>query len=119
MLSVNHILLVEDDPDQSALFKQMLTMKGFDVVAVTDGETALSKLQDGQFDLLLSDWYLPNMNGDRLIAEVKKQRTCMKTILMSSHHSVYEVAMASGADGGIRKGDLRQLLTLITSLLAV
>jgi len=114
---VNQILLIEDDPDQSALYERVLSLTGYQVTAVPNGESALGQLADHHFDLVLSDWYLPGMSGDVLIAEVKKQHQLVRTILMSSHHEVSAAARKSGADGCLQKGDLRQLLALVAALL--
>jgi DNA-binding NtrC family response regulator len=100
-----HILLVEDDADQRALFTLALMSTGYQVVGSIDAEEALARMQGNSFALLLTDWYLPGMMGDELVQVVKREYPDVITVLMSSHTHVRDIAHASGADGWFRKND--------------
>ena len=112
--NVFRILLVEDDPDQAELFRLILTSEGYEVVKAMDADAALARLADTPFDLLLVDWDLPGMKGDKLITAAKAQHPAIKAILSSNHAHVDKAAAACGADGWFHKMEvathLRQMI---------
>lgn len=110
------ILLVEDDLEQRALFLQAFMAVGYHVVAVSNGTNALEELGRDSFDLVLTDLYLPECQGDLLIREIKGRFPRMKTVLMSCRTDFDETACACLADETYYKGDLNHLLTLILQL---
>jgi DNA-binding response OmpR family regulator len=57
------ILLVEDDEKLGALVEYKLKQAFHTVDWVTDGESALSYMEVGQYDLYLLDWMLPGVTG--------------------------------------------------------
>ena len=117
-MSPVHILLVEDDPEQAVLFRQVLTLAGYDVVTAPDAETAAGQVAAADFDLLLVDWDLPGMRGDEFIAEMKRRHPGVKTVLYSNHTHVDEAARASGADAWLRKSEgIVHLRAVIAGLL--
>jgi CheY-like chemotaxis protein len=117
MFAGRHVLVVEDDPEQSVLFARVLERAGYAVTAVADGETALAMLQRGAFDLVLSDYRLPGMKGDELIDEIKQRGVRVKTVLMSNQLGIRDTACGCCADGCYPKGDIHQLVTLVGNLL--
>ncbi len=117
MLTRRRILMVADDPDQSTLFTLVLERAGYDIDAVSDGQTALAHLAAVQYDLLLTDYMLPDTNGDIIIRTIQRYRWPVKTVLMSNHVDVLHFARACAADGCYRKDDLASLLTVLAEVL--
>ena len=60
------ILLAEDDQSMRTYLTRALENAGYEVYAVDRGTTALPLLEDGEFDLLLSDIVMPEMDGIEL-----------------------------------------------------
>ena len=60
------ILLAEDDEAMRAYLSRALETAGYEVYAVDRGTMALPLLEDGEFDLLLSDIVMPEMDGIEL-----------------------------------------------------
>ncbi len=60
------ILLAEDEEAMRTYLARALQNAGYDVVAVDRGTAALPLLLDGDFDLLLSDIVMPEMDGIEL-----------------------------------------------------
>ncbi len=58
-----HILVVEDDALNQAIVSRMLRHAGYHVSVVSDGHSALATLREQQFDLVLMDWQMPDMDG--------------------------------------------------------
>jgi len=65
------ILLVEDEPTLQRILGSVLGDAGHRVEAVGTAEHALERLEDGDFDLVLTDKNLPRMNGLELLAELR------------------------------------------------
>jgi DNA-binding response OmpR family regulator len=61
------ILLVEDDEDTQKLITHFLENASYDVTLAADGIDALMRLGQQDFDLILSDINMPNLDGFKLI----------------------------------------------------
>lgn len=74
------ILIIEDDTDVRNLMKLMLERDDVTVHTAADGQEALSILKAGNinFDVLITDYNMPRMNGDELVKEVFKQNIPLK-----------------------------------------
>jgi len=112
-----HLLLVAYDPDQSDLFMLVLKRAGYCVCAVMTGEEALDQLAERSFDLVLTDYMLPDINGDLLIEKARARGIATKIVMMSNHVDVVQIARESKADAYYRKDDIFQLIRLVESLL--
>lgn len=92
MLSTNQphrILLVEDAPDQALLVGRWLTKyAGACVVVASSGQEALQVLHQRDFDLMLADIELPDMNGIDVAREASELRPFMSTALVTAHARV-------------------------------
>jgi CheY-like chemotaxis protein len=64
------VLLVEDSDDVRDAFVGLLRSEGADVVAVDNGRDAMAAALGGTFDVLLTDYGLPDIPGDVLITHV-------------------------------------------------
>lgn len=65
------ILLAEDDKDLSRSMDTWLTLEGFQVLSVYNGEEALNKLLQEKFDLLITDLAMPRLDGLELIQQIR------------------------------------------------
>ncbi|MFN7098784.1 MAG: response regulator [Flavobacterium sp.] len=68
------IVLVEDDSTLGALLTEVLTFNGFDVVWFLDGAGALVYLQKNIPDIIISDFMMPNIDGEELFLKIKKDK---------------------------------------------
>ncbi len=57
------ILLVEDEADLVTMLTYNLEKEGFDVVSISDGENAVTKIADEAPSIVLMDWMLPKVSG--------------------------------------------------------
>lgn len=67
------VLVVDDESVLRRMIHAALEIKGFHVVAACNGVEALEKLSTQHFDLILTDWNMPGMNGGELISRVQQQ----------------------------------------------
>lgn len=65
------ILLADDSPHAQRMGERILREEGFDVVTVTDGQTALTRLAEMDPDLILADIFLPRKSGYDICRYVK------------------------------------------------
>jgi DNA-binding response OmpR family regulator len=74
MMMAPRILVVDDEPMVRALIARALTDAGFEVVAVANGRAALDAARGAQagFDLIITNNYMPGLNGAELIARVRE-----------------------------------------------
>ncbi len=68
---MSRILLADDSPHAQRMGELILREEGYEVVSVTDGETALVRLGDVDPDLILADAFLPRRSGFEICREVK------------------------------------------------
>ena len=89
-LAGKKVLVADDNPASRAVLKNQLQQWKLIPVMAESGEQALAILsKDAQFGLVLSDMYMPNMNGIQLAASIKEQYPCIPIILLSSIGDTY------------------------------
>lgn len=112
------ILVVEDEKPLCLLYEEELSKEGYEVTAVTDAESALAKLAQGQFDLIVTDIRMPGKNGIELITQIMGLRKDIPIIINSAYQSYKEDFMTWAADAYVvksssldeLKGRIKQLL---------
>jgi DNA-binding NtrC family response regulator len=85
MSKKTRILVVEDDSLFLWSLNHFLKKEGYDVCSVASGEAACDMAQEQPFDILISDFHLPGLNGKELIKKVKALQPEAKTILISAY----------------------------------
>ena len=102
------ILVVDDSPTMRRIVVGQLKQTGYsDIAEAEDGVQALQMLEADPFDLLLTDWNMPHMNGLELIVEVR-QREALKElpiVVVTTRNSKGDIvaAMREGANNFIVK----------------
>lgn len=68
------ILVVDDSPTMRRILVNTVQKAGYsNIQEAVDGKDALAKLLAGEFDLLMTDWNMPNMNGLELVTAVRQE----------------------------------------------
>jgi len=81
---VKHILVVDDDVLLSALIQR--TLHDCNVMIAPDGQTAIALATPGQLlDLLITDYLMPSMTGDELLARLRARRPNLKALIITGH----------------------------------
>ena len=57
------ILVVDDEPEYRLIMRSVLSYEGWDVLLAENGEEGLEKLKTSQVDIVISDIYMPVMDG--------------------------------------------------------
>jgi two-component system chemotaxis response regulator CheY len=69
-MSVN-VLIADDSPSVRKFVTFALKMKGYKVIAACDGMDALEKIPQEDFDLIITDLNMPNVDGFELIQTIR------------------------------------------------
>ena len=86
------ILVVDDEPAVGGTIKLMLEHEGYKVQIATSSKEALTLLEVGTFDLVITDYAMPEMKGDKLAAAVKKMRPHLPVIMITAHADVLKAS---------------------------
>lgn len=73
MMERHTILLVDDDKEFRKAMKKMFENSGYAAVIAADGNEALDALSKEDFDLVISDLRMPNLNGIELMEELQRR----------------------------------------------
>jgi len=68
-----NILIVEDEIDLGEILRDYLNAENYTTELVGDGESALARIRNGQWDLIILDLMLPKLDGLSVCREVRKQ----------------------------------------------
>lgn len=79
------ILITEDEDSLRRFVARALQLDGHETFEAADGAEGLACLQEGQFDLLLSDIRMPEMDGIELAHLASAQFPAMKILLMTGY----------------------------------
>lgn len=67
------LLVVDDSTTMRSLMRKMLKTIGYTIIEeAVDGVAALEKMKEQRFDLVITDWNMPNMDGLTLLQEIRK-----------------------------------------------
>ena len=67
------VLVVEDDASIATLLRYNLEKQGYRVAEATDGQEALTLIQEQQPDLVLLDWMLPSLSGIEVCRQIRRR----------------------------------------------
>ena len=116
------LLMIEDNPDDEALILRAIRKGGFNVehVRVDNGEDLLTVLKRKDWDIVLSDYQMPEFNGLAALKIVKQRNKDLPFIVVSGTigEEVAVEAMRSGAQDYLMKDNLTRLVPAIRRELA-
>jgi two-component system, cell cycle response regulator len=101
------VLLAEDEPTQCLLVSRLLRVAGYIVNVVNDGEKALEEIATGSYQMLVTDWDMPRLDGPELCRRVRKLvlPSYLYILILTGHNTTQSVVagLDAGADDYIRK----------------
>ena len=116
---INQVILVDDSPTMLAVLQHYVKDLGLPCYATVSPKEALTNIQSGAFDILISDYQMDEMNGIELIKQSKKIFPDIKSILVTSFgdKKVVLEAISASVDAFIEKPvDLEILQSTLTRL---
>jgi DNA-binding response OmpR family regulator len=115
-----HILIIEDEPRIADFLARGLTEEGYRVEHFADGETASIALENGHWDLVLLDWWLPGQDGITLLRRFRQRDRATPVLFLTAQDSVPQrvAGLEAGADDYLCKPfSFEELLARIRALL--
>lgn len=85
---MRHILIVDDDPSFNSRLTSFLTRNNYKVSSVHSSGSALEALNKEKYDLVLTDFKLPGLNGLQLIQKAKQQLPELPFILITNYSDI-------------------------------
>ncbi len=82
------LLVIDDDPAFNKMLTSFLMKKDYDVKSAHSPHSALELLKANKFDLVLTDFKLPDMNGIQLMQEIKKTYNNIPVILITNYSDI-------------------------------
>ena len=84
-------MVVDDEPMVRGAISQLLAHCGHEVEQAGDGEAALAVLAQHSFDVVITDFSMPGMPGDQLVARIREHWPAQRVIMATGFVDEYKV----------------------------
>lgn len=94
------ILIAEDDRELRQLFQHVLTKNGYTVDGVSNGEEALTAMETGYYDMIISDIMMPKMDGYSLVRAIRDAGNSVPILIITAKDAFDDMRQGflSGSD---------------------
>jgi response regulator RpfG family c-di-GMP phosphodiesterase len=115
---MGHILIVEDEEPLRDVLSQHLAMEGHSCDVAENGEVGLRKVQDREYDVVISDITMPRMNGLQLLREARPYLEFRTPCIILTAYDEWQYAMEAirvGASNFLLKNpfDLKEVAAAV------
>lgn len=94
------LLLVDDNPENLAVVKDMLLPLGFNIIEAVDGQDAINKALEYHPDLIIMDLIMPNMDGFEVIQRLRQILELQDVIVIAASADVFEYTQQKSRTAG-------------------
>ena len=115
------ILVVEDDATLQRILRDVLIIKGYEVLVAEDGEEGCRLFSEHDVDLVIADVMMPRIDGFEMVRRMRDKGTKTQFIFLSALDSAEDVVegFRSGGHDYLRKPfDMNELMVRVESLLS-
>jgi CheY-like chemotaxis protein len=84
-ISAKRILVVDDEPFVCDAVKMMLLFDGHEVQTANSGKQALTLFEKGKFDVVITDFAMPEMRGDELAIAIKTRAPDQAIVMITAY----------------------------------
>jgi CheY-like chemotaxis protein len=103
------ILLIDDNEHGLMARRTLLEEQGYQVDTATCGRDGLSKFSEQEFDLVVTDFRMPDLRGLQVLRRIRKQSEHMPVVILSGYvEKLGLTAESTGANAVISKGPQEQ-----------
>ncbi len=102
---LHKVLVVDDDPVVGKSFNRVLAQKGYVVVTAANAQEALTKVQEGEYDVVFTDIKMPGMSGIELAERLRIERPWTPVVIVTGYGSKanQDQAAAAGVSSFLQK----------------
>lgn len=84
------ILVVDDEALIRDVIKEYLKLEGYEVDEAVDGDDAIEKCRDNDYDLVIMDIMMPNKDGYHAVKDIKNMKSDLPFIMLSARNEEYD-----------------------------
>jgi DNA-binding NtrC family response regulator len=84
----SRVLLVDDEVVFTRNMSKLLMYRGYKVIAVNSGDSAIRELEQADFDVIVLDLKMPGMDGITTLKEIMKLGLFTETLILTGHGSI-------------------------------
>lgn len=116
MKNAIRVLFVEDDPEMRSVYQDNFQQPEFVVSAAANGAEALRLLQSGKMDVVVSDNYMPEMDGISLLKKMHELYPDIKVVIVtgygnwSDYVDAHNLGVWRFLDKPVKIGELKRLI---------
>lgn len=110
------VLVVDDDGGVRYTIREILSSAGFEVVEADSGVTAVERVRESVFDLVITDLRMPKMDGLTLLKELQKEVRAPRVIVVTAHgneRTAVEAMKAGAYDYFHKPFEVEELLAVV------
>lgn len=114
------VLIAEDDKELRRLFEHILIRNGYEVCGVSDGREALEALENGYYDIIISDIMMPDVDGYELVKTLRENGNNAPIMIITAKEAFDDMRLGYmyGADDYMVKPiNVNEMLLRIQALL--
>lgn len=82
------VLLVDDEKDFVETLAARLEARNLSVVTAFNGDEAITRMREGEVDVVVLDMVMPGKTGIEVLGEIKQLRPLVEVILLTGHATV-------------------------------
>lgn len=99
------ILMIEDNESVCSMVEMFFLKEGIQGEFVNDGLEGLQRYKDGDWDLLIVDWMLPNMDGVTICRKIREENKTIPIIMLTAKDTESDqvLGLEMGADDYVTK----------------
>lgn len=116
-----HILLIEDDQRSAQSLERLLCAHGYSVTVCHDGTQGFQRAREGDFDLVITDFRLPGVDGLELIRQLHGLKPRLPMVLMTAFGTT-ETAIEATKHGAfeylLKPFDMAEMLQIVARAVA-
>jgi two-component system cell cycle sensor histidine kinase/response regulator CckA len=86
------ILIIEDDPDVLSMMIKHLTHLGYEIITASDGMEGLKRLEEGGYDVVITDIVMPYISGVGVVSKLKETYPHIPIIAITGYGKEPEAA---------------------------
>ncbi len=106
----HRILVVDDDRTTLTIIERFLRNEGYEVKTIDDPRVAVDAFASEDYDLVLSDYFMPGMNGDEFMAAIRRLDDGVPVVFLTANEDTRTAIelVKAGADDYINKPVVRE-----------